>query len=67
MKDKVLKNESDFLKWKSDNIFDGDTANPPERYPCLARTYVSSWNCQEVSAEYLYRKDVEKLLSEMVE
>lgn len=64
MEERVLKNEADFLKWKDDNIFDGDTAEPPARYPCLARTYVSSWDHEEETAEYLYREDVAALLSE---
>ena len=65
MKERVLKNEADFLQWKDDCICEGsDTANPPERYPCLARTYVSNWNYQEETAEYLYREDVSALLAE---
>lgn len=65
VKERVLKNEADFLQWKDDCICEGsDTANPPERYPCLARTYVSNWNYQEETAEYLYREDVSALLAE---
>lgn len=65
MKERVLRNEADFLRWKDDNLCDSDTANPPEHYPCLARTYVSNWNYQRETAEYLYREDVAALLASM--
>lgn len=65
MKERVLKNEADFQKWKDDWFREGsDTAEPPARYPCLARTWVSNWNYQEETAEYLYREDVAALLAE---
>lgn len=64
MKERVLKSEADFKKWKDECIHVGDTAEPPVQYPCLARTYVSSWNCQEETAEYLYRDDVSAILEE---
>lgn len=65
MKERVLKNDADFQQWKDDCIYEGiDTAEPPARYPCLARTYVSNWNYQEEAAEYLYREDVVAILAE---
>lgn len=64
MNERVLKNEADFLKWKADLLTSADTAEPPKRYPCLARTYVSDWTYQEEEAEYLYREDIVALLAE---
>jgi hypothetical protein len=65
MKERVLKNEADFVQWKEDCIAHSDTAEPPTKYPCLARSFVSDWNYQEETAEYLYREDIAALLAEM--
>jgi hypothetical protein len=65
MNEKVLKNESDFLKWKQAYFSWRDVAEPPERYPCLAITTVKDMEYSEMQAEYLYREDIVALLGEM--
>jgi hypothetical protein len=64
MKENVLKNETDFLAWKDRCTSIGDIVAAPVRYPCLARTYVSSWNYQEETSDYLYREDIAQILAE---
>ena len=63
MNARLLKNAADFADWKSDNIFFGDKASEPERFPCWARTVVLSWNCEEEEAVYMYLEDVAALLA----
>ena len=64
MKERVLKSSEDFKAWKDDCICSCDTADDPKEYPCLAKTYVSDWQCEEETAEYLYRDDIIKLLKD---
>lgn len=64
MKERVLKTELDFDKWKMDSTCSCDFVPNPEKYPCLARTYVSDWACEEETAEYLYRNDIVAILAE---
>lgn len=65
MKQRLLKDEEDFLKWKRDYLCEGDTADTPKKYPCYASTFVSNWAYQEETAEYLYAEDIESLLNEL--
>jgi hypothetical protein len=65
MHERILKNEEDFVKWKSDYLCDSDTVEDPVKYPCYAKTRVSNWNYQEETAEYLYVEDIENILKEL--
>lgn len=62
----LLKNETDFLKWKKDNISTGDNAEQPMEFPCWVRkeALYSVYN-EDEKAVYLYRSDIERMLSEM--
>ena len=66
MRDRVLKNEADFEKWKLEKISAFDKAGNPMRYPCLAKTRVTDWAGMEEEAEYLYIDDIliQEILSE---
>lgn len=65
MKDRVLKNNDDFLRWKKDCTASCDIVSQPKQFPCLAKMFVSDWAYQEETAEYLYVEDLEEILSEM--
>ncbi len=65
MKERILKNEADFIKWKDDYLCDSDIVEDPIKYPCLAKTRVSNWNYQEEEAEYFYVEDIEHILKEL--
>lgn len=58
----LIKNKDEFDKWKENNIFSGDSADKPVRFPCFARTRVISWNNETEEALYLYREDIQQML-----
>lgn len=65
MREKILKNEADFLAWKDEECREGDEFNPPLKYPCLAMTEVSNWRWEEECAVYKYREDIIAILAEL--
>lgn len=67
MKERILKNALDYDKWVKDSLYDGDSFEPPTKYPCLASTDVHSWNCETEIAKYLYMEDIVNILKEMKE
>ncbi len=62
MKERVLKTEEDFEKWRDDCLCNSDVAETPKEYPCLAKTYVSDWGMEEETADYLYKSDLLEIL-----
>lgn len=66
MKERILKNEADFLAWKDDECVGGDDeVTLPDKYPCLASTEVASWVYQEERTVYKYREDIVAILAEL--
>jgi len=62
---KLLRNQAEFEEWKEGNIFDGDEAGQPREFPCYVRLRVKDWHMEYEEAVYLYRSDIEKMLSDM--
>jgi hypothetical protein len=62
---KLLRNQAEFEEWKEFNIFDGDEAGQPREFPCYVRLRVKDWHMEYEEAVYLYRSDIEKMLSDM--
>jgi len=58
----LLKNTKDFDAWQKDNLTSHDE---PTEFPCYAYSTVSSWQYEIEEANYLYRRDVEKMLDDM--
>lgn len=65
MREKILKNEADFLAWKDDLLLSDAEAAPPNRYPCIANTTVTDWRPPQLSAVYKYREDIAAILAQM--
>lgn len=64
MREKILKNEADFLEWK-ECLSSDDLTAPPLKYPCIASTKVDSWRYETEEAFYTYREDVAAILAEL--
>jgi hypothetical protein len=65
MKDRILKNNAEFLRWRNDCTAPCDTVSQPYKFPCVASMYVSNWERGEETAQYLYIDDLEEIIKEM--
>jgi hypothetical protein len=61
----LLRDRDEFEQWKREHIFEGDTAEDPKEFPCLAATDVVNWRYEEVRAVYVYRDSIDEMLAEL--
>lgn len=57
-----LKNERAWTRWaRKNDRYQQTKFTPPTEYPCFAYAVVESYGYEEDQAQYLYRKDVERM------
>lgn len=60
MDEKFIENKDDLKIWAND--VGCEIKSLPKKYPCVAKTYVSSWRDEELAANFLYKEDIAALM-----